>query len=153
MKNYRFKHIELRAYNKTSKKMLFSHDESVAFAINSSGFSILSLDSEGNIYPETLGDDTDTVLMQGAGFKDHANNMIYEGDVVFMRRPTKKGLFPIIGVVNAKDFTFSVNSGINHYTLSYSDKDLQILGNIFETSDEALAKKGEDLLKKYEIKK
>jgi len=147
--DYRFREIKLRVYNKETKKMVFSNREQVAFAINSKGFAVLDLDSEGNILPEPLGDETNSVLMQGSGHRDEKNNDIYEGDVVFMCRRTIKGWLPVVGVVNAKDFTFSVNSGLTHYTFDYADKNLYVLGNIFETSDEDLAKEAQAKLDKF----
>ncbi len=147
-KNYRFKQIQLRAFNKDLKKMIYSDDPAVIFILNSKGFVTAKVTEDGGI-GEPLAQDENSVLMQGAGHKDYKNNPIYEGDVVFTRRPTKRGLFPIIGIVNSKDFTFTVNSGINHYVLAYEDKDTEILGNIFEHSDEELAKKGEELMAKY----
>jgi len=153
MSSYRFKEIKLRAFNKESKQMIYASRENIAFAINSKGFTILDLDEEGNIKSEPLGDETNSILMQYSGARDDKTTDIYEGDVVFFRRRTVKGWLPVVGVVNAKDFTYSVNSGLVHYIFDYADKNLMILGNIFETSDEELAKKAQEKLDEFFPKK
>lgn len=129
--------------------MHYYNDEGIAFAINATGFTILSLSKEGAISPVTFGDDTNSVLMQGAGRRDDKGNEVYEGDILFFRRPTPKGLLPVIGVVNANDFTYSVNDSMVRYNFAYADKDIEVLGNIFQNTDEQLAKLVEEKLAKY----
>jgi YopX protein len=148
--NYRFKEIKLRAYNKDTKKMHYYNEQGVAFAINSTGFQILSLDMNGAIYPDDLGNDSNSVLMQGAGVKDDKSNDIFEGDILFFRRQLKKKLVPVVGIVNARDHTFSVSMGKIPFMFAYGDKNVEVLGNIFEHSDEELASRTELKLKKYE---
>jgi uncharacterized phage protein (TIGR01671 family) len=152
MSNYRFKETQLRAWNKTTKKMHYRNTPATAFILGPSGFSVVEIDSVNFNIEGVLADETDSVLMTGVGLQDDDKKDIYEGDIVFMRRPTKKGLLPIGGVVNAKDFTFSVNSGVAQFMLGYSDKNIQVLGNVFENTDEELAAKLEELFKKYPLK-
>lgn len=129
--------------------MIYSNQERVAFALNSGGFTVLDLDLNGNIKPDPFGDEMNSVLMHGAGKKDDTHTDIYEGDVVFFCRRTVKGWLPVIGVVNSQDFTFCVNAGLARYTFDYADKNIYVLGNIFETSDEELAAKAKEKLDKY----
>ncbi len=150
--NYRFKEIKLRAYNKTTKKMHYYNEQDIAFVINSTGFQILSLAENGTILPDGLGDDSNSVLMQGAGFRDDKSNDIYEGDLLFMRRQLKGKLVPIVGVVNAKDFSFAVSMGKVPFMLGYGDKNIEVLGNIFEHEDGELAQRTELMLKKFDVK-
>jgi uncharacterized phage protein (TIGR01671 family) len=154
MSNYRFNELSLRAWNKTEKKMYYS--DANAIMIYKGGFTVMPIEGEGDArgiaIEKVVVSENDGVLMSGIGYRDKNANWIYEGDIVFMRRQTKKGLFPIIGLVQGRDFTFSVAQGRIHYSFDYADRDLEVLGNIFEHSDEELAKKSEELLKKYELK-
>ena len=152
MKNYRFKEVKLRAYNKTAKKMFYSNQDGVAFINSKTGFSVVEIDLQNFNVEGVLADDEDSVLMNAVHFKDKHNNDIYEGDVVFFRRHIAKQLLPMVGVVMGKDFSYSINSGIEHFPMVYNDKDLEILGNIFENTDEELAKKAEEKISKYRTK-
>ncbi len=152
MSNYRFKQTQLRAWNKTTKKMHYATTLGTAFIVSSTGFAVVDIDQTNYNIEGIFADDTDSVLMSGVGLKTDSGQDIYEGDVVFMRRPMKKGLLPIVGVVNAKDFTFSVNAGVAHFMLGYTDKAIQVIGNIFETTDADLAVKAEELMTKHPLK-
>ena len=153
-KNYRFRTPQFRVFNKTEKKMIYSNQEGVAFVLNSSGFSVLAIDKEGNTQSEALAQDENSVLMTGAGRRDDKNTDIYEGDVVFARKlMAGRQFLPICGIVNSKDFTFSFNSGVKHFIFDYSDKDILVLGNIFENTDDELAEKAKVLFEKYSEKK
>ncbi len=152
MSNYRFKNIQLRAFHREKKKMFYSCHSEFAFIINGANFQVLDLNKDGSLAESLYVNDTNSILMQGAGYRDKKNTDIYEGDVLFVRRPTPKGLFPIIGVVNGQDYTFTINSGLKRHMFDYSDKDVEVLGNDFQNSDEELAEKSEALLGKYQIK-
>ncbi len=149
MSDYRFKVPQLRAWNKTTKKMHYSNASSTGFILGASGFSVVEIDSANFNVEGVLADDSDSVLMSGVGYRDKTNADIYEGDVVFMLRPLKRAKLPIAGIVQAKDFTYSVNSGVNHFAFDYRDADIQVLGNIFENTDEELAAKVEALMKEH----
>lgn len=110
-----------------------------AFVLTGKSFEVMELDDNGLAYA-CLGDDTNSVLMQGTNFRDDKLTDIYEGDVLFFRRYMNRVLLPMVGIVNAKDFSFCINSVVGQVSFGYQDKDIEVLGNIFQMSDEDLAK-------------
>ncbi len=118
-----------------------------AFLLTSNGFDIINLGEEGS-----LGDSDNSVLMQGTNFRDEKNTDIYEGDVLFFCRFMNGVRLPVVGIVNVKDFSFCINSVVGQMVFNYADKNLEVLGNIFEHSDEQLAKIVEGKIKSFEKK-
>ena len=153
MSSFRFNEVSLRVWSKVGAKMHYISDGKSAILAHKNGFTLYPIGGEGeneSVEMETpIADSSNGVLMHGIGYRDSKGEWIYEGDVLFMRRPMKAGLFPIVGLVQGRDLGFSVFQGRIHYGIEFSDKDLVVVGNIFEHSDEQLAAKTEELLKKF----
>ena len=77
----------------------------------------MQLDDKG-VADGVLGDDSNSVLMQGVNFKDKSHTDIYEGDLLFLTVPMKRLLLPMVGIVGIKDFTYCINTVMGRVDLS-----------------------------------
>lgn len=152
-KSYRFRESRFRIFNRETKKMYYSTESNLAFILSKDNFLVTRILEDGSMDPIPLADSSNSVWMEAAYWRDDFSTDMYEGDVVFTRRVMNgRQIFPICGIINAKDFTYSINSGVSRFTLDYGDKNTQVLGNIFQTSDEDLAAKAKDLFEKWPVK-
>ena len=148
MSEARFGQIKLRAFVKSKKEMVYPNDQK-SILIGGSSEAILEIDSPNIVYAS--GDDV--VIMKSTGWRDNKLTDIYEGDLLFSTRSLKGGVLPIVGVVNARDFSFAVNTGSGVFYFDYGDKNITVLGNIFENTDEELAERTRNILAKFSEKK
>ncbi len=87
--------------------------------------------------------------MQGLGRNATNGTELYQGDVIaYTRKPRRKEErpYPVVGIIAWKDGSYIINSGIVHWDLSPVDKDLELLGNVFEDTDENLAQRVQEKL-------
>lgn len=152
LNNYRFREQRFRAWNKETKRMVYSFSSKIGFIFCGDGAAIVEVDDNGEFLNEHFGDDTNCVIMSWTGARDKSNKDIYEGDIVFVKRRVGRQFLPHVGIVNAKDFQYIVDSGKYKFPFEYTDSETEVIGNIFENTDEEMAKKAEELISKFSKK-